>query len=276
MHWIIEFLVRHRNIFSLLLTSVFSLWMVSASATMQARIVRSLTVTVFYPLQYCLNQFTRINNIFGENRRLREEVADLRTRESLLEEQGAENVRLRKLLNFSQSCSFNLLPVRVIARDPSPLFRSIVIDAGKNDGVVMWMPLVGEQGLVGKVVQVMRGMSLVQLLSDPSNRTSVIDRRTRAVSVLETENGSEFFIRCRSHEDVQTGDTIITSGLGGIYPAGLLVGFVDRVLDHDPLFTTMSLKLAIDFRHLEEVFVVKISSQWTSFKKELDSIDFKD
>jgi len=248
----------------------------TAPLKMQANIIRSLSVTIFYPLQLCLDQITRINNIFGENHRLKKEVAELRVRVSFLEEQASENKRLRKLLNFSQNYSFDLLPARVIARDPSPLFRSVVVNAGKKDGVAMWMPLVGEQGLVGKVVQVMRRMAVVQLLSDPSNRTSVLDRRTRTVSILETENGTDFFIRCRSHEDVQPGDTIVTSGLGGVYPAGLPVGTVGKMMDHDPLFTKNSVRLWVDYPHLEEMFVMKMSPQWTSFKAELDSIKFKE
>ena len=275
MHWILEFIVKNRNVCSLLLTVILSLWMISGSPEKQARTARTLTVTFFYPLQITFNQFLNIKNIFSENRRLKQDIASLNVRLASLKEQVAENDRLRGLLGFSKDFTYDLIPVRVIARDPSPVLKSIVVNAGRKNGVGMWMPLVGENGVAGKVIQVMNGLSLVQLLKDPSNRTSVMSCRTRTVSILETENGSDYFIRYRSHEDIEIGDTIVTSGLGGIYPRGLRVGEVKEISDsQSPLFKRVWLDLAVDFEHVEELFVIKLTPQWAAFRAEFDSLRF--
>jgi rod shape-determining protein MreC len=117
-------------------------------------------------------------------------------------------------------------------------------------------------------------MSLVQLMIDPANRTSVMIQRTREIGILETENGSDFFIMFRAHADVAIGDTIVTSGLGGIYPKGLLAGIVSRLEENrDPLFKKALVKPETNFDRLEEVFVIKLPPQWASFKSELDSLE---
>ena len=273
MHWIIGLVFKNRGFFSLLLTVFVSLLMISSSPKTQLSTISMLTMTIFYPFQLTFNQLTRAKNIFSENTRLRKELAQLNVEISSLKEKSIENDRLRGLLNFAQDFSFDFVPVRVIARDPSKGNWSVIVNAGKNSDIQLYMPLVGERGVVGKIVHVMGNMSLVQLLKDPSSRTGVLCRRTRTVSILETENGSDFFIQCRKHEDILKGDTIVTSGLGGIYPRGLMVGVVNRIDDGDkPLFKRAKLDLAMDFEHLEEVFILRTSPQWSSFRSELDSI----
>ncbi|KMQ50814.1 Rod shape-determining protein MreC [Chitinispirillum alkaliphilum] len=250
--------------------------MISSTPQMQAQTARILTMSVFYPFQFTLSQVTRVNNIFAENKKLRQELVEANTRLALVEEKTQENQRLRELIGFSADFPYELLPARVIARDPSPLYRSLIVNAGVNQGVVRYMPLVTERGVVGKVVQKTGNMSLVQLIKDPSSRTSVMDRRTRAVGILETENGRDFFVRYRSHEEVQKGDTIVTSGLGGIFPKGILVGFVKETADmQNPLFNKVYLEPAVDFEHLEELFIMKLHPQWAAFRTELDSLKFE-
>jgi rod shape-determining protein MreC len=272
---IFSFIISHRRFFSLLLTSLLSLLMITAPPVKQAATLRFLSMTAFFPLQVVMSQTTKIRNIFSENRRLKAEVIRLSATVAELHEESLENKRLRNMLDLAQNFSYDLLPVRVIAQDPSPAQRSIIVSAGKSDSITMWMPLVDERGVVGKVVQVMHRISLVQLLKDPSNRTGVLFRRTRVTGILETENGNDFFVQCRSHEPIAEGDTIVTSGLGGVYPRGLTVGTVKRIDKiTDPLFKQAMVSLSVDFNHIEELFIMRLSSQWSAFRSELDSIEF--
>jgi rod shape-determining protein MreC len=273
MHWIIGLILKNRTFFSLLLTTVLSLLMISSPKEIQLSTARTLTMTVFFPFQLTFNQITRVKNIFLENTRLKKEVAQLNVEVALLREKAVENENLRGLLNFTNNFSFDFVPVRVIAHDPSKGNWTAIVNAGKNSGIQMYMPLVGEKGVVGKVIQVMGNMSLVQLLKDPSSRTSILCRRTRTVSILGTENGSDFYVQYRRHEDVVPGDTIVTSGLGGIYPRGLTVGIIDKLEeDENPLFKRARLQLSVDFDRLDELFILRLSPQWVSFKTELDSL----
>jgi rod shape-determining protein MreC len=275
MTWIFQLIVRHRAISSLLLTVVLSLTMLNANAQRQARISRGLLISVFYPLGFTLSLSTNVRNIFAENKRLRAESAALMVRVAMLEQRAAENERLREILKISESFSYDLLPARVIMREPATPFRSVVIAAGRSKGVGLWMPVVDRRGVVGKVIQVLPGISLVQLLKDPAAHMSVMVARTRTPAILESGSGETFSFRCRSHTDVAPGDTITTSGLGGIFPSGLMVGFVRKVSDDpDPLFKRVVLDLSVDFEHMEEVFVMRLSPQWSAFRAEVDSIKF--
>lgn len=273
MRWIIELVIQYRTFASIVIAISASIMMISSPPSMQVKTARLLTVSIFYPFQITVGQVTRAKNIFAENRRLTNDVARLSLQVAELREQASENARFRSMLDFERSNPIDLLPVRVVAHDPSPVFKSVIVTAGATKGVLPFMPVVGENGIAGKVVQVLPNLSLVQLLKDPLNRTSIMVRRSRVVSILETENGTDFFARLRTHEPVAPGDTLITSGLGGIYPPGFMVGTVERVLDQqDPLFKTISIRLSLNLDHCEDLFIVKLPPQWAAFKGQLDSL----
>lgn len=273
MRWIIDFVVHHRNICSLTLTIALSALMITAQPTSQANIARYLTMTIFYPVYATISQASNFTSVYSENKRLRQELAEVSTQLQMMREQSAENMRLRGLLGFAETSLYKLVPVRVVARDPSHQYRSVIVSGGSSQGVEIYMPLVGEHGVVGKVTQVMGNMSMVQLLRDPSNRTSVMVHRSRAAGILQTENGRDFFVRLRNHEDALAGDTITTSGLGGIYPKGLTVGFVTNIDDRsNPLFKRAYIDFSVNFDKLEELFVLRLPPQWSAHRLEIDSI----
>jgi rod shape-determining protein MreC len=272
MQLIFQLIIKYRSLASLFLTVSVSLWMLSSNAESSGNITSALTMTIFYPFQYSFQQAARIRNIFAENRRMREELTSLRITASFLSGQGAENNRLREMLAFRDSIPFSLVAARVIARETSPFCRSVVINAGKSHGVELFMPVVTHRGVVGKIVRVLPRISMVQLLNDPSARISVLTSRTRAPGILETEDGRVFFVQHRKHLDVIKGDTLITSGLGGIYPKGLNAGVVSSVEEtKDPLFKKTILSPSVDFDRMEDLFVMKLPPEWTAVRAELDS-----
>ena len=274
MHWIVRFIVYHKNITSLALMVCLCVAMLTSNTARQQQISRALTFTVFYPFQFYLSETTRIKNIFAENRILKEEIAAQSATIDVLKESALETSRLEALLQLQNDMTYDLAVARVVAREPSLTSRSIVISVGKDANVFPYMPVINSSGAVGKVIQSMRHMAMVQLLIDPSNRTSVLIQRTREVGILETENGIDFFIRCRTHANVNKGDSVVTSGLGGVYPKGLAVGAVSKIQDsQDPLFKKVFISLGVDFNRLEEVFVMRLASQWASFHGEVDSLE---
>jgi len=273
MRWIIDLIVHHRNISSLLLTTLLSVVMLNARPEAQAKAARYLTMTVFYPAYATISQASKFTGVYSDNKRLRQELAEAVVQLQAYRDQSTENARLRGLLNISEYMTCELVPVRVAARDPSYQQRSIVVSGGKNQGVAMYMPLVGEHGAVGKIIQVIGNMSVVQLLRDPSSRTSAMVNRSRSVGILQTDNGRDFFVRLHNHEDVLAGDTIITSGLGGIYPKGLTIGVVSKVDDKSNLiFKRAFIDFSVNFDRLEELFVMRLPPQWEAQRAELDSV----
>jgi rod shape-determining protein MreC len=274
MHWIIRFFTIYRNITSFCALVFVSLWMMSSTPVKQEKIARILSFSIFYPFQFYISQTARIKNIFSENRKLKEDNAAQAAAIAMLKEQAQEGARLEGLLSLRSNYTYDLQVARVVAREPSSVCRSVIISVGKENGVAAYMPVITSLGAVGKVVLALPHMALVQLLNDPSNRTSVLAQRSREVGILETENGEEFFIRYRTHADVAPGDTIVTSGLGGVYLKGLTVGAVTRVVtSRDPLFKKVFVVMSVDFNRLEDVFVIRVKSQWTSFRSELDSLE---
>jgi rod shape-determining protein MreC len=250
--------------------------MLTADTIRQQQIARTLTLTVFFPFQFVINQTTRAKYFFTENKKLKDEITELSIKCSDLEEESAENKRLRDLLGFDEKFSYSLLPARAVAREPSHLYRTAVINIGKKKGALVYMPVINKDGVVGKIIQVMPTISLVQLIKAPSERISVMTKNSREAGILETTDSRNFFIKYRKHADINIDDTIVTSGLGGIYPRGINVGLVKKIKDkNDPLFNYVSIKPFVDFEHLEEVFVMQLSSKWSVFRAELDSIGFE-
>ena len=246
----------------------------SSAPVKQGKIARMLSFSIFYPFQFYISQTARIKNIFSENRKLKEDNVAQAAAISLLKEQALEGARLEGLLKLRSNYTYDLQVARVVAREPSSISRSIIVNVGKENGVAAYMPVIMSLGVVGKVILALQHMSLVQLLNDPSNRTSVLDQRSREVGILETENGEDYFIRYRTHADVVAGDTIVTSGLGGVYLKGLTVGAISRVAtNQDPLFKKVFVTISVDFNRIEDVFVIRVKSQWTSFRSELDSLE---
>ncbi|MBN2188046.1 MAG: rod shape-determining protein MreC [Chitinispirillaceae bacterium] len=276
MRWILELLVRYRSVAAVCIASGLSFWMISSPPNRQAGTARFLAFSVFYPLQVTFDQATKAKNIYAENQRLKSQVALLYAHVAQLRDEKTENARLRRMLGFEERTPHDIIPVRVVARDPSPVVKSVVVNAGKNKGVLPFMPVVGENGIAGKVVQVMPSLSQVQLIKDPLNRTSIIAMRSRAVSILETGNGNDFFAWFRIHEDIVAGDTVVTSGFGGIYPKGFPAGVVERVVDKgDRLFKKAAIRPCIDVDHSEELFIVRQPPQWAAFRAQLDSLERK-
>ena len=276
MQWILRFFIQHRTLTTLAITVILSLSMINAPRPVQTGLARSLAFSLFYPFQLVLYQSNRVRNIFAENRRLTRQVTALGAEVAQLREDKRENTRLRNLIDFAGTFAYTLMPVRAVARDPAFPCRSIVINAGADKQLQTFMPIVNVSGVVGRIISVFPHLSLVQLLTDPSSRVSVMITRGRVVGIFETENGRDFFVRCRTHAEAAPGDTVVTSGLGGVYPPALVVGLVDHITDrNDPLFKKVFIKPLVDFDHLEEVCVLRMAPQWASFRSELDSLESK-
>ena len=247
--------------------------MLNADLSVQQRTARFLELSVFLPVQIPVSQFQRAKNIYAENNDLRGDVATLRMSVSRLADQAAENDRLRALLSLREHASYSLVAARVIAREPSTIYRGCVIDIGRDQGVELYIPVISKDGVVGKVTQVLGACSYVRLLRDPLERAGVKSARTGETSILQSLDGESFFMNYRQHSDIHSGDTLVTSGYGGIYPRGLFVGTVSDVRNaNSPLLKDVYLRSAVDFDRLDEVFVIKMPPAWGAVRNQIDSI----
>ena len=209
-------------------------------------------------LGYAVDTYVLLVGAKQEADRLRGEVAELRRELMAVQEVGLENQRLRTLLEFKESTDLRLLPARVIGRSATAWFRSIVIDKGFADGVSPDSPVVTAAGVVGRVYETDRSASRVLLLTDPNSAVDAIVQRTRAQVVVEGQLGPTCRVLYLARGDeAAPGDRVVTSGLGGVFPKGSLIGEIAQV-DVRPgqVFHTAELAMSADFSRLEEVFVV--------------------
>lgn len=194
---------------------------------------------------------------------LRKENAGLRVEQSRYSEILAENIRLRKLLAFKEGYKqFHLLGASVISRDYGTWTNTMMVDRGSDSGLRKYMPVIVPEGLVGFVSEVYAHTARVQLLSDPRTTVGGLVQRpsSRVVSMVSgnaPHPGTLAFINVSREADVIKGDVIITSGYGGVYPKGLVIGSIKQVSDDgNQVNLDAEIEPAVDFGHLEEVFVI--------------------
>jgi len=201
-------------------------------------------------------------NLREENLSLRKEIASLKAERREAEEIARENARLRDLLDFRERRSFPTLLSHVIGGDPTNSFQTIFIDKGKKAHLSPGMAVVTAGGIVGQIMKVAPTTSQVLLMTDNNSSVDVLIERSRAKGILTGWRGEVCQIKYLGRtEDVQVGDMVITSGLGGVFPKGIEVGTVKEVEKKSwGVFQRAYVYPSVDFGKLEEVLVVRESA----------------
>ncbi len=176
-----------------------------------------------------------------------------------LREKEKENETLREMLGFKQANqNYQLTAAEVIGRDPNPLIRYIVIDRGTMDGIAKGMPVVTARGLVGQVRDVAVKSAKVMLITDLASSVNARAQESRAEGVVQGTVGGGLVLQfVPQGEKLETGYVILTSGLGGHFPKGLVIGQVQDVRGQDvDAFQTAAIRPSVDFQTLESVLVI--------------------
>lgn len=205
------------------------------------------------------NEYVDLRRVRRDNQFLREEVRQLRVELGELRETALEHARLSRLLQLDKRVETEAVVARVIGKDTTNWFRSILINTGTNRGIQRHMAVVTNEGLVGRVVEVTALSSRVQLITDPESAVGVLIQRSRAIGVAAgSQDGAIRVEYLPLMADVTVGDRIITSGMGGIFPKGIPVGQVVRSSrpTNGTLFQLVEAQPYTDFSRLEEVMVL--------------------
>jgi len=199
-----------------------------------------------------------MGELIKENEDLTKEVLALKAEKRELEGVNRENARLRSLLNFQERRPLSTILARVIAEEPTNIFKTILIDKGKKDRLDKGMAVVTAGGVVGQIIRVSSTTSQVLLITDNNSSIDVLIERSRAKGILTGWRGEVCQIKFLGRtEDVTVGDSVITSGLGGVFPKGLDVGKVKEIDKKGwGVFQGAYVYPSIDFGKLEEVLVV--------------------
>ncbi len=259
MQWLFGFIRGHRSLVVLGMAVVVSSGLMALGQSEGVALARGIATGLLKTGHGLFTWPMELSGLRRENRILREQ--NLRISLELLElrEAQMENLRLRELLDFRSKAEGTYLVAKVVARDPNRVLNTVLLDLGAADGVAKRMPVVTADGLVGRVLEVHPRTAVVQLLLDRNCRVSAIVQRDERTSGIVTSENGRFFLRHVSvRSEVSEGDRIISSGLGGVFPKGLMIGTVIRVGERDQaLFREVQVAPNVDFFNLEEVFVLK-------------------
>jgi len=205
-----------------------------------------------------IERYVMLVGVQEENQILREIIEELKRERIQLLEQQHENDRLRSLLGFRQGFEKPLMPAEVIGNDESGWFQTLVIDRGQRDGIQEGMAVITVQGAVGQIMESSRNFSRVLLITDPNSSVAAVVQNTRAPGIVEGAGQKRCALKYMlQSESIQQGDVILSSGVDGIYPKGLPIGSVSRIDRKDAqLFQNVQVEPFVDFRKLEEVFVL--------------------
>ncbi len=199
-------------------------------------------------------------SLLAENARLRAEVERLTALEAEWEEVLAENHRLREFLGFAQRGEHQFVAAEVIYRNPDNWFNRLAVNKGTLHGVKKDMPVVAAGRLVGRVVRVSARTATVLLLTDPDSAVGALIQSSRDAGVVLGAPGrpDELQLRLFSRDArVTVGDRVVTSGLGGLFPPGLIIGEVTWVeREHLGLVRFAAVRPAVDLARLTEVLII--------------------
>lgn len=193
-----------------------------------------------------------ISGLEGEVARLQQEIIALR-------EQAAEAEILAALLEYARAKpESSYKAARVIGRDVSPFLRSLIIDIGSDAGITRGMPVVTRRGLVGRIIEVFPSVARIQLITDPEASVNVQLQLSRADGVLAAQLNGELWVGLIDQSATITqGELVITSGLGGKYPAEIPVGQVISIRRRDyELFQQAVVQSSVDFDDIDIVLVI--------------------
>ena len=241
------------------------------SATGLLRPLQSVSQTIAEPLQLTVQRLTgpaadfvstlgRAGQLRDENRDLRIENERLRSELADAREEGSRAGELIDLLGVSSQFSRDrLVFASVVAHDPSPLRSTIAINRGSRDGIEEGMVVLGKGGaLIGTVTKVLGGTSWVRLLSDPASSVNALVQESRASALASGSVNRDLRMEfVQQGTAVKPGDTIVTSGLGGSYPPGLLIGKVASVQGNPvDMFLRVRVEAAVRLASVETVSVL--------------------
>ena len=201
--------------------------------------------------------------LMRQNEQLRRENTELRLRAATMDELARENAELRRNLAWQKTNPGKYKLARVIARDPSNWWRTIQINLGARDGIQANMPVRTIEGLIGKVSSVGATRSQVLLLGDPDLRVSALVQESRETGILFSRTASPLdnnmvdLTYLARMPAAKPGNVVVTSGDGGLFPRGIVIGqVVDLRPSENGLSTEARVKLAAKMTSLEEVWVM--------------------
>jgi len=230
-----------------------------------------LAIALVAPFQKVISHTTRFfRDIWGhyfflvsiadENDRLRIKAQSAIALEHRNQELMLANERLRQLLALGQEIQQPAIAAQVVGKDPSPWFQTVLVDKGRKNGIDIGFPVINPQGVVGLVVEATGHYAKVMLITDPNSAVDAVVQKSRARGIIKggTAGYCVFSYVLRKH-DLNIGDTVVSSGMDGVFPKGMPIGQVAEIVKKEAgIFQDVTVTPYVDFERLEEVLIVPI------------------
>ncbi|MBN1425852.1 rod shape-determining protein MreC [Candidatus Fermentibacteria bacterium] len=229
---------------------------------------------LFFPAARATAFIESILTLRAENRALRFGLTQCVLDDAKVFALAEQNQRLHSMIGMRASLPYWLIPGMVLSRPGRFAGEYLAVDTGAADGVQAGFGVVSIGGLVGRVVEVRPHHSLVRTLLSPESRVSVVAKRSGAGGILRAERTVGFTVPdIPMTEDVAPGDTLVTSGLGGVFPPGLRVGVVSAVSDdHRLQLHRAAVTSLVRFHAIREVFILGSAPSDTSWSLDADHL----
>lgn len=216
-------------------------------------------LSFFYKVYINLQNLTKIIHIFSEYEQLETEKQKLTFQLNQLKEQMYENKRLHEVLELSEQEPYDFTVAQVVGKEPTNWLNSLVINKGKAEGININQPVMNFSGLIGKVIEIAPHSAKVLLISDVNSRVVVLVQRTRQEGILEGIGRGLCRLKYLSLDaEVELGDVVISAGVGGVYPKGLVIGRIQSIrTERGGLYKSCIVKPLSSLSGLEEVLCLK-------------------
>lgn len=258
MRTLLNILITFKEYVLLAVFIVISLVLLAGNDSPQLKAVRAYTVGFLGAMQDAVSGVPNVFTLQRENEILRELNVNLSDEVSRLREARIDNERLRAMLDLRQEVPFTLVAADVVGKSLLLMRNTLTLNVGSKAGVAPDMPIISEQGLVGKVIAVADDYALAQILFNKDFRAGAKLQRSRVDGILAWEGGTDVSLtNVPKTQDVRAGDVVITSGYSSVFPPDITVGVVSSVRQKPgTLFHEISVMPAVDFAGLEQVFVI--------------------
>ena len=230
--------------------------------------LQSAIQTFTYPIQASVHSllssirgfwysYISLFDVKEENKRLRKKILDMEENINQHIENSVQFLRLRDQLLFASKKTKDKIFAEIIGESSDNTHNIRLINRGSNQLVLRNYVVIRKEGLVGRIKSVSPFQSIVQLITDHRSRVSALIQRNRTRGLIYVTREGIEMRQINLHAKIKIGDRIISSGLGGLFPKGILIGWVKEIR-HQPheLFKTAILDSAVNFNQIEEVFVI--------------------
>lgn len=267
MRRLLLFLFRYRAFLLFLFAETISSWLIVKNNKYQSAAFFNSSNSIAASILNVSNEITGYFNLRSQNEELTNQIADLRTQLEFLKKKQNQEI----IVNPVDSVSYNFISAKIINNSTRNLKNHLTINKGAKQGVKPGMGVIGGGGIVGKIKYVSKNFSVViSLLHIDQLISAKIPGKVEFGSVNwdGIDPGYANLLYVPRHVQLSPGDTVFTSGYGGIYPTDLKIGVLHDIIDPEETFLNLRLKLINDFSNLNYVHLIKFQ-----LKPELDSLE---